>query len=156
VAVGVQTALQEVRDRGFVFDDQDKHLCPLFPITRIIYLDTTDPGIFRRIVNFHIVLRQVRRVVAGGALARLAYGAMKVLRTGRPVGLDLSRRDDERVRLYADNARDLVYRYRFQPIPGFEYISPSSTERSPATSQRSTTPIRISASSGSIPKTGTC
>jgi hypothetical protein len=39
-------------------------------------------------VNFHIVLRQVRRVAAGGALARLAYGAMKVLRTGGPVGLE--------------------------------------------------------------------
>ena len=27
-------------------------------------------------------------------------------------------------RLLADNAQDLIYRYRFLPSPGFEYISP--------------------------------
>ena len=77
-------------------------------------------------MNPHIVLRQVRRV-AGGALAGLVYGALKVLRTGGPAGRDSSRRDDERFRLHADNASDLFYRYRFRPTPGFEYVSPSST-----------------------------
>ena len=72
-------------------------------------------------MNFHILLRQVRRVALGGALAGLAYGALKVLRTDWPAG-----RGDERFRIYADNARDLVYRYRFLPTPGFEYVSPSS------------------------------
>jgi PAS domain S-box-containing protein len=37
-------------------------------------------------------------------------------------------RNDERFRLYADNATDLIYRYRLLPTPGFEYISPSATE----------------------------
>ncbi len=32
---------------------------------------------------------------------------------------------EERYRLLADNARDVVYRYRLRPNPGFEYISPS-------------------------------
>jgi PAS domain S-box-containing protein len=72
-------------------------------------------------VNFHILLGQVRRVALGGALAGLAYGALKVLRTDWPAG-----RGDERFRIYADNARDLVYRYRLLPTPGFEYVSPSS------------------------------
>jgi PAS domain-containing protein len=73
-------------------------------------------------MNFHIVLRQVRRIVAGGVLSGLAYEALKVLRTGDPHPDG----DDEHFRHYADNARDLVYRYRFLPTPGFEYVSPSS------------------------------
>ena len=68
------------------------------------------------------MLRQVRRVVAGGTLAGLAYGALKVLRTGGQ-----ARRDDARFRLHAENASDLFYRYRLRPTPGFEYVSPSST-----------------------------
>jgi PAS domain S-box-containing protein len=34
---------------------------------------------------------------------------------------------EERFRLMAENAQDLVYRYRFKPEPGFEYVSPSAT-----------------------------
>jgi PAS domain S-box-containing protein len=37
------------------------------------------------------------------------------------------RRSEERFRLLAENAQDLIYRYRFKPIPGFEYVSPSAT-----------------------------
>lgn len=33
----------------------------------------------------------------------------------------------ERFRLLAENAQDLIYRYRFTPVRGFEYVSPSST-----------------------------
>ncbi len=75
-----------------------------------------------------IVLRQVRRAVAGGVLAGLALGGVKMLRAGGSKNGNASHRQDERFRLYADNARDLVYRYRFLPTPGFEYVSPSSTE----------------------------
>jgi PAS domain S-box-containing protein len=78
--------------------------------------------VFRRDVNFQIVLRQARRVAVGGALAGLAYGALRMLRTSEP-----HQGRDDRIRLYADNASDLVYRYRFLPRPGFEYVSPSST-----------------------------
>ena len=76
-------------------------------------------------MNSNVVLRQVRRLAVAGALAGLAYGALKALRTAESEGRDHS--DDERFRLYADNARDLVYRYRILPKPGFEYISPSAT-----------------------------
>jgi PAS domain S-box-containing protein len=34
---------------------------------------------------------------------------------------------EERFRLLAENAKDIIYRFRFKPTPGFEYISPSST-----------------------------
>src|SRR5918993_6136360 len=37
------------------------------------------------------------------------------------------RRSEERFRLLAENAQDLIYRYHLKPIPGFEYVSPSAT-----------------------------
>jgi PAS domain S-box-containing protein len=37
------------------------------------------------------------------------------------------RRSEERFRLLAENAQDLIYRYRLKPAPGFEYVSPSAT-----------------------------
>jgi PAS domain S-box-containing protein len=37
------------------------------------------------------------------------------------------RRSEERFRLLAENAQDLIYRYRIKPTPGFEYVSPSAT-----------------------------
>lgn len=35
------------------------------------------------------------------------------------------RRVEERLKIFADNARDLIFNYRLKPEPGFEYISPS-------------------------------
>jgi PAS domain S-box-containing protein len=35
---------------------------------------------------------------------------------------------EERFRLLAENARDIIYRYRLKPTPGFEYVSPSATD----------------------------
>jgi PAS domain S-box-containing protein len=37
------------------------------------------------------------------------------------------RRSEERFRLLAENAQDLIYRYRLKPTPGFEYVGPSAT-----------------------------
>src|ERR687898_2897973 len=37
------------------------------------------------------------------------------------------RRSEERFRLLAENAKDIIYRYRLKPTPGFEYVSPSAT-----------------------------
>ena len=37
------------------------------------------------------------------------------------------RRSEERFGLLAENAQDLIYRYRLKPTPGFEYVSPSAT-----------------------------
>lgn len=34
---------------------------------------------------------------------------------------------EERFRLLAENARDLIYRYQLKPVPRFEYVSPSAT-----------------------------
>ena len=36
------------------------------------------------------------------------------------------RRSEERFRLLAENAQDLIYRYRLKPNPGFEYVSPAA------------------------------
>jgi diguanylate cyclase (GGDEF)-like protein/PAS domain S-box-containing protein len=38
------------------------------------------------------------------------------------------RRSEERFRLLAENAQDLIFRYRLKPTPGFEYVSPSATD----------------------------
>ena len=35
--------------------------------------------------------------------------------------------NEERFRLLAENAKDVIFRYRFKPVPGFEYVSPSAT-----------------------------
>src|SRR5215208_1336284 len=37
------------------------------------------------------------------------------------------RRSEERFRLLAENAQDLIYRYRLKPTPGYEYVSSSAT-----------------------------
>lgn len=37
------------------------------------------------------------------------------------------RKSEESYRFLATNARDLIYRYRLSPNPGFEYVSPSAT-----------------------------
>jgi PAS domain S-box-containing protein len=37
------------------------------------------------------------------------------------------RKSEERYRLLTEHAHDLIYRYRYLPTPGFEYISPSAT-----------------------------
>src|SRR5918995_791922 len=37
------------------------------------------------------------------------------------------RRSEERFRLLAENAQDLIYRYHLKPTPAFEYVSPSAT-----------------------------
>ena len=37
------------------------------------------------------------------------------------------RRSEERFRLLAENAQDLIYRYHLKPTPGYEYVSPSAT-----------------------------
>ena len=73
------------------------------------------------------MLRRFRRIVAGGTLAGLAVLGLRVLCAGGLRSQDPSREHEERFRLHADNARDLVYRLRFHPTPGFEYVSPSST-----------------------------
>ena len=62
------------------------------------------------------MLRQVRRVAVGGRWPAWRTG---LSRCCGPEGEKRARLapDDERFRLYADNARDLVYRYRFLPTP---------------------------------------
>ena len=74
-------------------------------------------------MNFQFVRRQARRVAFGGALAGLAYGALKALRTDG----HQQARDDEDVRPRVDHDGVLIYRYGLLPKPGFEYVSPSST-----------------------------
>jgi PAS domain S-box-containing protein len=87
-------------------------------------------------VNFRSVLRQVCRV-AGGALAALAFGGLKVLRGGGSGGPGRSRRDGagrkwaeealreskKRFRLLAEKMSDLVCLH--EPDGCYIYISPS-------------------------------
>jgi len=35
---------------------------------------------------------------------------------------------EERFKLLAENAKDIIYHYRLKPTPGFEYVSPSATD----------------------------
>ena len=37
------------------------------------------------------------------------------------------RESEQRFRLMAENAQDIIYRYRLTPEPGFEYVSPAVT-----------------------------
>jgi PAS domain S-box-containing protein len=41
---------------------------------------------------------------------------------------DKLKESEERFRLLAENAKDIIYRYRLKPTPGFEYVSPSVTD----------------------------
>ncbi len=45
--------------------------------------------------------------------------------TDRKRADDMLRQNEERFRRLAENARDIIFRYRFSPQRGFEYISPS-------------------------------
>lgn len=49
------------------------------------------------------------------------------LRAGELAASEELAHNEERFRLLAENARDMIYRYRISPTPGFEYMSPSST-----------------------------
>jgi PAS domain S-box-containing protein len=69
-------------------------------------------------------LRDPRRAATGLARAVQRIGGLLPARDE----VEKLRESEARFRLLAENARDLIYRYRLLPTAGFEYVSPSSTE----------------------------
>ncbi len=78
----------------------------------------------------------------GGTPIPVEYSSYPIVRAGVVEGaivtfVDITERrraeeklkeSEERFRLLAENARDIIYRFRFKPTPGFEYVSPSATD----------------------------
>jgi len=65
------------------------------------------------------------RRLAGDAPARVLLVHENV--TELEVMAQALRESEQRFRRLAENAQDIVYRYRLAPTPGFEYVSPAST-----------------------------
>jgi PAS domain S-box-containing protein len=59
-------------------------------------------------------------------VALRTVGELRRLQAGRRLAAAQLARNEERFRLLAENARDMIYRYRLTPEPGFEYVSPAS------------------------------
>ncbi|HEX2728764.1 MAG TPA: PAS domain S-box protein, partial [Rubrobacteraceae bacterium] len=75
-------------------------------------------------------------VSVGGLLLAGAALSYVVVRNAREIGrlhawgaesAEQLARSEERLRLLAENAGDMVYRYRLLPTRGFEYVSPAAT-----------------------------
>jgi PAS domain S-box-containing protein len=100
--------------------------------------DVFPAALLRSIVRVHPlvlhrgrILRNHEVLTADAALAREAPEAelTRLLAALRERALaDHALRASERLhRLLAENAPDLIFRYRLQPTPAFEYVSPSAT-----------------------------
>ena len=81
---------------------------------------------------------EIRLVGLNGQITEIESRSIPIIDKGAPAGLiighSLARRrqveqalreSEERFRRLAENAPDMIYRYRFDPQPGFDYVNPA-------------------------------
>ncbi|HET7480427.1 MAG TPA: PAS domain S-box protein [Rubrobacteraceae bacterium] len=77
-----------------------------------------------------VLLSVVLALVAAGAVLSgvviHTLGELRRMHIGEREQMEELAKSEERFRLLAENARDVIYRYRISPERGFEYISPAA------------------------------
>jgi PAS domain S-box-containing protein len=117
-------------------DAQDEQLALSLGADAFI-IKPTEPADFIKQLDAVLARHQAGELAAGaptltGDGLMLAYNAALLRKLEQKIQEQetASRRlqaSEERFRLLAEQAQDLIYRYRLGPEPGFEYISPSAT-----------------------------
>ncbi|MGH2712038.1 MAG: PAS domain S-box protein [Actinomycetota bacterium] len=74
-----------------------------------------------------IWIRDSARAVRDGENRVLHYEGKVEDVTERKRAEDALKESETRFRLIAENAKDIIYRYRVKPTPGYEYVSPAIT-----------------------------